>query len=324
MAPSSPRISVDTTSSKRFTLLNKECLSPTDIDVVLANLESTPSSGTDAIMGKQTWSRYLVTTYFQYFRWYNPRLKKDADDGASNNEEVTLSKGWAFFEHFTLPRHIIDDTKQSSYIRARAGETSENTELYSFFFTPNSAFADWGIGVSMYFSTLVTMCVIFILVGCLNIVNILYYSSVEYSPTKELGSKWELLDLLRFSAVCMDREWVVCNGCAEEKQYWNNLFADNYYGTATDSNGEEVVLISRTTCDMATFDQGMYNLGTLLLLIVCITAYMWYLSKLEVRYDEDNTSAPDYTVIVRNPPKDAYDVEEWKNFFEKFATKQGK
>jgi hypothetical protein len=50
---------------------------------------------------------------------------------------------------------------------------------------------------------------------------------------------------------------------------------------------------------------------------------MWYLSKLEVRFDEDNTSAPDYTLIVKNPPADAYDPDEWRDFFEKYASKQG-
>lgn len=257
----------------------------------------------------------------------NSNAKKTSAAVEDNKEEMTLSKGWAFFEYFTLPRKYVGDVtagsdKHSSYIKARAGETAE-TELYSVLFTPRSALADWGVGVSMYFSTLVTMCCIFILVGCLNIANILYYSSIEYDPEKELTTKWELLNILRFSAVCMDREWVVCEGCSDQKRFWNSIFANEYYGTATDSQGEEVTLINRTTCDMAQFDQGMWNFGTLLLLIVCITVFMWYLSKLEVRFDEDNTSAPDYTLMVKNPPVDAYDPEEWKDFFEKYASKQG-
>lgn len=298
------------------------------VNVVLQDISAQPTMGlAEAGLGKETWSRYLVENYLQHWGWYNPNAKKinHTDD---DKEKVTLSKGWAFFEHFTLPRHYVGDStsgyaKQNNYIRARAGETAD-TELYSIFFTPRSAFADWGIGVSMYFSTLFTMCCIFILVGCLNIANIFYYSSTEYDPEKELSSKWELLNILRFSAVCMDREWVVCQDCSDQKSYWDSIFANEYYGTATNSQGEEVTLINRTTCDMAQFDQGMWNFGTLLLLIVCITAFMWYLSKLEIRFDEDNTSAPDFTLIVRNPPTDAYDAEEWRDFFERFASKQGK
>lgn len=296
------------------------------------------------MLGKETWSRYLVENYLQYWRWYNPNAGrvKNANDGSSNGNNndnnnnvdesttVTLSKGWAFFEHFTLPRHYATATSSNGYLRARAGETAD-TQLYSLFFTPRSAFADWGIGMSMYFSTLVAMCVIFVLVGCLNVANILYYSSVEYDETKGYndGSSssitWELLNMVRFTAVCRSREWVVCNGCQDHVGYWDSIFANEYYGVATEeATGEEVILISRTTCDMARFDQGMWNFGTLLFLIVCISAYMWYLSKLEVRFDEDNTRPPDYTLVVRNPPSDAYDVEEWKDFFEQFASKQGK
>ena len=43
---------------------------------------------------------------------------------------------------------------------------------------------------------------------------------------------------------------------------------------------------------------------------------------MEIRYDEDDTSAPDYSLVVNNPPKDAKDPEEWKIFFDTFAEKQ--
>lgn len=312
----------------RSTLLNKDVLSPTEINVVLSDLSSQPvMGGADAVLGKETWSRYLVENYLQYWSWYNPNAGKVNNrngDGSVEESTVTLSKGWAFFEHFTLPRHYANAASSNSYIRARAGETSD-TQLYSLFFTPRSAFANWGIGMSMYFSTLVTMCCIFVLVGCLNVANIIYYSSVEYDEAKAYGSTWDLLDMVRFTAVCRSREWVVCNGCEDHVGYWDSIFANEYYGIATEeATGEEVVLISRTTCDMAGFDQGMWNFGTLLFLIICISAYMWYLSKLEVRFDEDNTRPTDYTLVVRNPPNDAYDVEEWRDFFERFASKQGK
>jgi hypothetical protein len=214
------------------------------------------------------------------------------------------------------------------YIRAPPGEEASRTELYSWIFTPLSAMSDWGIGVSMYFSTLMTMGCIFVLVGAVNVANIVYYSSAAYDPSRNEktggGDIFELLDILRFSAICTDREWVVCQGCDAQIRYWDSIFAHEYYGTATDpSTKNNVTLIHRTTCLPAEFQQGMWNLGTLVLLIVCISAYMWYLSKLEIRYDEDNTSAPDYTVIVRNPPPEAYDPEEWRDFFERYSSKQG-
>ena len=46
------------------------------------------------VWGRQTWSRYLVTNYFMNYKWYNPN--KD------NPNAPSLSKGWTYFEHFTL------------------------------------------------------------------------------------------------------------------------------------------------------------------------------------------------------------------------------
>eukprot|EP00804_Cyclotella_cryptica_P013338 CCRYP_005119-RB/>CCRYP_005119-RB protein AED:0.07 eAED:0.07 QI:209/1/1/1/0.77/0.7/10/1560/999 len=306
-------------------------LSNEEINMVIQNLSTQAMGWTEAIgRGRETWSRYLVENYFSRWKWYNPNL--------SNPTAPPLSHGWAFFEYFTLPRRFLhdngdnDNTKHHGvYIRAPPGEEASRTELYSWILTPLSAMSDWGIGVSMYFSTLMTMGCILALVGLVNIANIVYYSSGAYDPTRDekkgnggAGDFFDLLDILRFSAICTDREWVVCQeGCNEQVRYWNSIFANEYYGTAVDpTTGNEITLIHRTTCLPAQFQQGMWNLGTLILLIVCISAYMWYLSKLEIRYDEDNTSAPDYTVIVKNPPPTAYDPEEWRDFFERYSSKQ--
>lgn len=274
-----------------------------------------------ATLGKQTWSRYIVENYLQHYKWYNPNLHK--------SDAPNLSKGWAYFEHFTLPRRF-DSKSGGHHIRAPPGER-EGTKLYSAFMTPQESLSDWGIGMGMYFSSLSTLCIIFILAGCLNIYNMIYYSSPEYDISQ---IEWNLVDMLHFSVVCTDREWVVCadttdttneNGvtsCKNEEAlgYWDSIFTNSYYGTAEDGT----VLINKTTCNPATFKQGMVNYGTLMLLILCMSLYMWYLSKREIRFDEDNTSAPDYTVVVHNPPQHndkALDPDEWRDFFDQFSDK---
>lgn len=181
---------------------------------------------------------------------------------------------------------------------------------------------DWGIGMGMYFSSLYALIIIFILAGLLNIANMMYYSSSNYDSPETRDKAIGLLDtLLRFSTICTDREWVLCaEGCNENKDLWMNPYSSKDFATAT-VNGEEVTLINRTTCNPATFQQGMINFGTLMLLIVCMAIYNWYLSKREVRFDEDNSSAPDYTLVVYNPPGDAVDPDEWKDFFDQFSEK---
>ena len=107
-----------------------------------------------------------------------------------------------------------------------------------------------------------------------------------------------------------------------QKNYWDNMFADQYYATTEDANGEKVTLIHRTTCLPAEFKQGMINYGTVFMLILGMSFFMWWLSKKEIRFDEDDSSAQDYSLVVRNPPPDALDPDEWRNFFETYAEKQ--
>ena len=174
----------------------------------------------------------------------------------------------------------------------------------------------------MYFSTLSSLTVIFLFAGLLSIPNAVYYARDQYDDRGGV-SNFSVLNILQMSTVCASREWVKCDDCIEQISVWNNIFTDSYYGEAMDPiTGEIVILINQTTCLPAQFPQGIWNLGVLCLLIFCVTAYNAYLSKLEIRYDEDNSSAPDYSIIVMNPPKTAKDPEEWKTFFDTFSDKQ--
>eukprot|EP00980_Cylindrotheca_fusiformis_P003469 scaffold774_cov75-Cylindrotheca_fusiformis.AAC.6 len=42
----------------------------------------------------------------------------------------------------------------------------------------------------------------------------------------------------------------------------------------------------------------------------------WYLNKHAIKFDEDEQSAQDYSIIVKNPPKDARNPRKWKQYFE--------
>lgn len=254
-----------TPAQQRKELSNNEGLNDDEVDLVLdqlAGAEQTSLIG--GVLGKQTWSRYLVDNYFSKYKWYNPNR---------DNPDISLAKGWCYFEHFTLPRRFA--TKSGGHhVRAPPGEINE-TKLYSAFRTPQDSLSDWGIGMGMYFSTLGSFVVIFLLAGILSIPNILYYSSDQYDPSSSRRrDNFSLLRVLQFSTICTSREWVKCDDCEEEKDVWDNVFTNSYYGTAEDANtGEIVTLINRTTCLPAQYTQGMWNLGVLLLLIVSITMY---------------------------------------------------
>ena len=67
--------------------------------LVLADLAAEEKlSFLSAGLGKQTWSRYLVERYLRHYKWYYPNR--------DNVDTPPLANGWAYFEHFTLPRRF--------------------------------------------------------------------------------------------------------------------------------------------------------------------------------------------------------------------------
>ena len=87
-----------TPAQQRKELSNSEGLTDDEIDLVLQNLENEHATLIGAGLGKQTWSRYFVENYLSKYKWYNPNR---------DNPDLSLSKGWAYFEHFTLPRSFL-------------------------------------------------------------------------------------------------------------------------------------------------------------------------------------------------------------------------
>lgn len=224
----------------------------------------------------------------------------------------SLSKAYAYYEHVTLPRRFVSDTNQADHImrRAEPGET-QRTELYSPFSTPASAFVEWGIGIDLYFSTLRIMAAVLLILGAIHLPNLVFYRSDYSETTKEM--RWSL----RGSAVCTTTEWVVCRGCTENQ--WNTADEKKRFATAADGT---TILVQRNDCNDELLPLGIVNLIGLIFVTVVFVILSYYLRAREVRFDEDKVTSTDYSVLVKNPPKDAYDPDEWRDFFAQFAEKQ--
>jgi hypothetical protein len=59
----------------------------------------------------------------------------------------------------------------------------------------------------------------------------------------------------------------------------------------------------------------MVNYFTVILLLIATALLGEYLRRQEVQFDEDEQTAQDYSIRIANPPPDATDPEEWRNFF---------
>eukprot|EP00557_Chaetoceros_sp_GSL56_P013206 CAMPEP_0176482786 /NCGR_PEP_ID=MMETSP0200_2-20121128/3563_1 /TAXON_ID=947934 /ORGANISM="Chaetoceros sp., Strain GSL56" /LENGTH=1152 /DNA_ID=CAMNT_0017879129 /DNA_START=57 /DNA_END=3516 /DNA_ORIENTATION=+ len=265
----------------------------------------------------------------------------------------SIAKAWAYFEHITLPRrkYIPKDQrnmdsplsntsnnsqrstnmafqKSSSSLHkiktkvfkgnrkmdiAVPGENKYETKLYHPITTPLSQMGDFGLGVGLYFSTLRAIMILMLLAGIMNIPNFMYFASDEYSKG-QVGVQW----FLKGSAVCNVHEWVPCPECTE-RQFRNAEERLQVVQGETTSVGfgemYEMTFALKNNCDGAIFRVGMVNFGTTLLILVGMIVMRFYLEKMEVKFDEDEQTAQDYSIVVRNPPHDAVSPEEWRDFF---------
>jgi hypothetical protein len=120
-----------------------------------------------------------------------------------------------------------------------------------------------------------------LLAGLINLPNMLFYASEDYSP----DGKDHLSFSLKTSAVCTTFNWVVCEDCLASD--WNSDEEKDRFGTGVDADGNPVTLVLRNGCDGGQFEQGIVNWVTLLLLIVVTALMSVYLRAREVRFDED-------------------------------------
>ena len=260
-------------------------------------------------VGTKTLSRRFVEKFLMHRKWYNPQ--RDSTDP----DKPDLAKGWAFYEHVTLPRRFMtDQTAETTFERAEPGEQDHATELFSPVRTPERALNEFGIGIAMYFASLRIMAIVVAIAGIISLPNILYYRSETYNGE---GGQSQLSFLLQGSTICTDREWVEClEGC--DRDIWRGGSSRDRWAESADGT----TFVQRTLCVGAEMMQGMWNYGALLFMTISVVLISWYQRRREIRFDEDKSTATDYSIKVCNPPPDAYDPDVWKDFFETFSEKQ--
>ena len=195
--------------------------------------------------------------------------------------------------------------------RAKPGESTMPTRLYSPLFTPLSQLGDFGIGVGLYFSYLRAVSFITLIAGCINLPNIFYYASDEYSK-RQPG----VLFPLKGSAICTEQAWVPCPSCTvDDFHFARNRVA----GTTTvtpDGELQTLVFALKNSCDGARLRVGIFNMASLGFILLAMVVLTLYQRRKQVTFDEQEQTAQDYSIEITNPPADATEPEEWQEFFE--------
>jgi hypothetical protein len=194
---------------------------------------------------------------------------------------LSFCQAWAYYEHITLPRHFVGENTAEHVLRLAEPGEIEDTELYHPLRTPQSSFIEWGIGIDLYFSSLRIMAGFLLIAGLINLPNMLFYASDDYSP----DGKDDLSFSLKTSMVCTTFRWVVCEDCTANE--WDSNEEQGRFGTVLNDDGTITTLVLKNECDGAQLKQGIANWVTLIFLIIVSSLMSVYLRAREVRFDED-------------------------------------
>jgi hypothetical protein len=230
--------------------------------------------------------------------------------------------------------------------RAQPGVKKHQTRLYDPISTPHIQLGDFGMGFGLYFSTLRAIGYLSLLSALMSLYSFYYYASDKYY-FHHLSNP-----LLRGSAICTKQEFVACIDCrcddrnqVDDTQAWwrapercktpvrswrDDLFWYNEtffpdFDSPLPTLEDDLIPFASLTFALKNrcleepgilLKLGLNNFGLMIFLFLSMFALGTYLEDQAVKFDEDEQTAQDYSIIISNPPPKATDPEIWKRYFE--------
>jgi len=244
------------------------------------------------------------------------------DENSILKEIPDIRKSWAFYENITLPRYVVKSKNQKGYERARPGENyEEGTKLFPIFKTKTADLADFGLGIGLYFKTIVGLAVMTGVAGLFNIFVIVKYGESS-------GTEMSYQDILIYgSAFCTNTQVVnienfVRSGEGDDQcgPVYEGVPPETYLHRYTYDQETQTCQVLKNNCVPDFFSMGIVHYMSMLF-IICAMYIMFFVTqkKLAIQYDEEELTASDYSVQVTHPPKRAINPDEWRDFFSQFG-----
>jgi hypothetical protein len=242
----------------------------------------------------------------------------DADSGGG----PSLATAWRFMWSVGMPRRLEDPPGSAQFRQNRRGE--RGGALYPLL-GPTSDLADFGLGVALYFYTLLALGGACLLAFAVQAPSFAYFYSNDYSAGQP-GVEWTL----RGSAACTNVACVVLNtsaaaagppffpvaglaasACAVDPQTQLPLAAPADVAPGTTHAITRDCALSWVT--------GATDIGAFCVLMLAIALFRRFQGALTRSLDESVQTCQDYAVMVHDPDSGAVDPDEWRAFFEQFG-----
>jgi hypothetical protein len=158
----------------------------------------------------------------------------------------------------------------------------------------------FGVAVGMYFWTTQLFGCLFMLIFLINIGSIVHFSSDEYNP--------HAVSLpVTGSAVCNHTFWV--------DAYANHSVANM---PAAERNASAAALIVPTLHHACYLSEAQFHaaLAVVVVLLLSYAVFHWHFSRIMTKASEEVQTVGKYTICIADPPADAFEPLEWREYFE--------
>ena len=135
--------------------------------------------------------------------------------------------------------------------------------------------------------------------------------------------------ILRGSAICEDSKYVACPSCQYNdtnsilKELWST---SRIVSVFSDSSNETLYFARKNICGDNDENFPFYQviISSIACIFIAVSFYKLseYQNFLSVKFDERNATSTDFSIEIKNPPKDALDPDEWKAFLQRVAHTQ--
>jgi hypothetical protein len=110
-----------------------------------------------------------------------------------------------------------------------------------------------------------------------------------------------------------------CPTCKREDWDFFPASFQTYAEAVNDVTGEKLTFIRTNGCSI-TRQAGIVAMSTMIFVFVAVLLLSKVASYKEKTLDHSQQTTKDYSLQIRNPPSDAKDPREWKEFFDQFGT----
>ena len=240
-------------------------------------------------------------------------LEKKKDDEMSLEKKKAISSerrpntdiAWAFFEHYGLPRckqqnkterqdQAFFQRETNKYDKAncelvKSGNNDEKTTLFPLWRTDHYSLGRMGIGVGLYFDTLVALSLIMLVAFAMNIPVMTYYASTSYARDEQKS----LSIFLRGSSICTDISFEPCPNCTKNDWHTDPVNRD----TQAEAMNGTLHFIRVNHCNIDRM-VGPLNFASLLVFLFSIVGMIFWLRYRTTAFDKDVQTARDYSIII--------------------------